>query len=60
MQADESGLFTREQLNYVAADMFGAGTETTTTTLRWLLLDLAAAPMFQVTSFTVAIITLST
>ncbi|KAF2359668.1 Cytochrome P450 [Trinorchestia longiramus] len=40
--AGMEGSFTTQQLHHVAADLFGAGTETTVTSLRWLLLDLAA------------------
>ena len=42
------GSFTLSQFHYLAADVFGAGTETAHTTMRWLLLDLAQHQQKQV------------
>lgn len=44
----EPGHFTEPQKLHLLADLFGAGTDTTLTTLRWLLLFLAAHPGEQV------------
>ncbi|XP_071534349.1 cytochrome P450 306a1 [Panulirus ornatus] len=41
------GSFTYEQLHHVAADLFGAGSETTITTLKWHLLNMALYPEVQ-------------
>lgn len=46
--AGETGYFTEPQLYHLLADLFGAGTDTTLTTLRWFLLFMAAYPEEQV------------
>lgn len=43
-----AGYFTEPQLYHLLADLFGAGTDTTLTTLRWFLLFMAAHPEEQV------------
>ncbi|KAK4287002.1 hypothetical protein Pmani_039916 [Petrolisthes manimaculis] len=43
----EEGSFTMEQLYHMAADLFGAGSETTITTLKWHLLNMALFPEVQ-------------
>lgn len=42
------GYFDQVQRNHLLADIFGAGTDTTLTTLRWFLLFIAANPSAQV------------
>ncbi|XP_069156797.1 cytochrome P450 306a1 [Procambarus clarkii] len=44
---EEPGSFTYEQLHHVAADLFGAGSETTITTFKWHLLNMALFPEAQ-------------
>ncbi|KAK7083309.1 hypothetical protein SK128_013694, partial [Halocaridina rubra] len=46
-RGEDVGNFTYEQLHHVAADLFGAGTETTITTLKWHLLNMALYPEVQ-------------
>ena len=41
-------LYSETQMYYVLADMYGAGVDTTLTTLRWFLLFMAANPSEQV------------
>ncbi|KAL7641282.1 UNVERIFIED_CONTAM: hypothetical protein RMT77_008420 [Armadillidium vulgare] len=43
----EEDLFSETQITHVLADMFGAGTETTLSTLQWHLIDLALNPIIQ-------------
>ncbi|NXF85017.1 CP2DE protein, partial [Eubucco bourcierii] len=45
-EAEENG-FTYDNLRLVAADLFGAGTETTSTTLRWAVLYMLLHPEVQ-------------
>ncbi|XP_051518876.1 cytochrome P450 2J4-like isoform X2 [Myxocyprinus asiaticus] len=44
---DSSAEFTEENLIYCVVDLFGAGTETTSNTLRWALLYMAKYPEVQ-------------
>ncbi|XP_010216768.1 PREDICTED: cytochrome P450 2J2-like, partial [Tinamus guttatus] len=46
-KADSSGCFSEENLVACMLDLFFAGTETTSTTLRWALLYMAAYPEIQ-------------
>ncbi|KAI4500834.1 hypothetical protein M0802_004045 [Mischocyttarus mexicanus] len=50
MKSNDLGYFTEQQYYHLLADMFGAGTDTTLTTLRWFLLYVAAYPQEQVLS----------
>ncbi|KAE8740538.1 Cytochrome P450 CYP306 [Frankliniella occidentalis] len=43
----DSPFYTDRQLHYLLADLFGAALDTTVTTLRWLLLFVAANPVAQ-------------
>ncbi|XP_042232945.1 cytochrome P450 306a1-like [Homarus americanus] len=47
LRGTDMGSFTYEQLHHVAADLFGAGSETTITTLKWHLLNMALFPEAQ-------------
>lgn len=45
---DKEGLdYDREQLNYTARDLIAGGTDTTSTTFRWMLIALANNPQIQ-------------
>lgn len=46
----EMGSFADPQICYLLADMYGAGVDTTLTTLRWFLLFMAVYPKEQVQS----------
>lgn len=50
-ESGDEGHFSEPQKLHLLADLFGAGTDTTLTTLRWLLLFLAAHPEEQVGTF---------
>lgn len=43
--------FTEKQLYYLLADLFGAGVETTTSSLRWFLLYMAINKEIQVKKY---------
>lgn len=45
------GSFTEQQYYHLLADLFGAGTDTTLTTIRWFLLYMAISPEQQVNFF---------
>ena len=45
---DKVGSFTEKQRNYLLADMFGAGFDTTLTTLQWFFVLVADNPSVQV------------
>ncbi|GAB1865131.1 Cytochrome P450 306a1 [Camponotus japonicus] len=45
--ADDPGYFTQTQCHHFLADLYGAGTDTTLTTLRWFLLFMATHPVEQ-------------
>ncbi|XP_043499324.1 cytochrome P450 306a1 [Polistes fuscatus] len=47
MESNNLGYFTEQQYYHLLADIFGAGTDTTLTTLRWFLLFVAAYPQEQ-------------
>lgn len=47
----EPGSFTTSQFYHLLADLFGAGVDTTLTTLRWLLIYLAMHLEIQVCSY---------
>ncbi|XP_043683694.1 cytochrome P450 306a1 isoform X2 [Vespula pensylvanica] len=44
MKSDDLGYFTEKQFYHLLADIFGAGMDTTLTTLRWFLLFVATYP----------------
>lgn len=46
------GSFTVDQLYHVLADMFGAGTDTALTTIKWIVLYMILYPDVQVSSTT--------
>jgi len=51
LEAESSGpedIYSETQLIYLLADLFGAGLDTTVTTLRWFVLAMAAHPEHQV------------
>lgn len=45
---DDPGFYTTPQFNYLMADLWGAGADTTITTLRWFYLYMASYPKIQV------------
>lgn len=45
---EDLGTFTMEQLHHVLADMFGAGTDTALTTIKWIVLYMILHPDIQV------------
>lgn len=47
---DDPGFYTTPQFNYLMADLWGAGADTTITTLRWFYLYMAHYPEIQVFS----------
>ena len=49
------GTFTVNQLYHVLADMFGAGTDTALTTIKWIVLYTILYPDVQVSSTTAAL-----
>jgi ecdysteroid 25-hydroxylase len=52
-RANDPGTFTMAQLHHVLADLFGAGTDTAMTTIKWVLLYMIRHPDVQVRSFAI-------
>jgi ecdysteroid 25-hydroxylase len=54
-RGNDPGTFTMAQLHHVLADLFGAGTDTAMTTIKWVLLYMIRHPDVQVRSFSISL-----